>query len=240
MEYGLQLWSIREELEKNYREAILKVGALGYCGVEFAGYGGLSAGEMKALLKEANLAPIGSHTAIETFENSFAQDLAYHKEIGTPYILCPSADLSTPEKVQHLVDVLNEAAALAKGSGIKIGFHNHQHEFKKFDGKYILDIIAENTTDDVLFELDVYWIRYAGEDPFAWIQKLGSRVELIHIKQIGKDNANVEVGEGDIDIKELVAASVYAKHFIVEQEGYDKPVWDTTKNNIDYLKGLGL
>jgi sugar phosphate isomerase/epimerase len=125
---------------------------------------------------------------------------------------------------------------MAKGSGIKIGYHNHQNEFKKIGDKYILDIIAENT--DVVLELDVFWVAFAGIDPVEVINKWGDRVELIHIKQIGKNNANVEVSEGDIDFKEIISAAKYAKYFVVEQEEYTKPIWETTKNNIDYLMGV--
>lgn len=238
MDFSLQLWSVKDELAKDFQGGVKKLGELGYAGVEFAGYGGLSAAEMKTLLDEAGLYSVGSHTPFEVMRDSFEEDLAFHKEIGSKYIICPCADISTPEKVDEIIAVLNKISPMAKEAGIKVGYHNHQNEFKKIDGKYILDIIAENTDDNVIIELDVFWAAFAGVDPLEYIQKLGKKIELIHIKQIGANQENVEVAEGDINMREVIDTAKYAKFFVVEQEGYTKPVWEVTKNNIDYLKGI--
>ncbi|WFR58098.1 sugar phosphate isomerase/epimerase [Anaerocolumna sp. AGMB13025] len=238
MEVSLQLYSIHEETKKDFRASVEQVAKLGYSGVEFAGYGGLSAEELKSLLKENNLYSVGTHTGLQVFENSFDEELKLSKAIGSKYIICPYAEVDTIEKIDKLVNLLNSAAKKAAGEGIKVGYHNHAHEFTEIDGRFPLDIIAENTDDNVILELDVFWVAYAGVDPVEYIKKWGKKVELIHLKQMDGDKANVDMADGILDMKKIKDASVYANYFVVEHEEYDKPVWDGIKNDFDYLRQI--
>lgn len=238
MEVSLQLYSINEETKKDFKEAVGKVSKIGYKGVEFAGYGGLSAAEMKDLLIENNLYSVGCHCGLPVFEESFEEELNYNQKIGSKYIICPWAKLDTKDEVDHLIKVLNEAADKAVKTNIKIGYHNHDQEFKMVDGKYIMDMIAENTNDNVILEIDVFWVAYAGLDPYAYIEKWGKKVELIHIKQIDENHANVDVQDGIIDMGKVKEVSRYAKFFVVEHEEFDKPVWDSIKNDFDALNKI--
>ncbi|WMJ86095.1 sugar phosphate isomerase/epimerase family protein [Anaerocolumna sp. MB42-C2] len=235
MEVSLQLYSIKEETNKDFKKAVEQVSQIGFKGVEFAGYGGLSAEELKTLLEENNLYSVGTHTGLKIFEESFEEELKLNKTIGSKYIICPYAEVDTKEKVDHLVKLLNTAAEKAAKENIKVGYHNHAHEFVKIDGKFPLDMIAENTSDNVILELDVFWVAYAGIDPVEYIKKWGKKVELIHMKQIDTLKANVDMGDGIIDMNEIKEASAYAKFFVLEHEEYDKPVWDSIHNDIDYL-----
>jgi sugar phosphate isomerase/epimerase len=235
MEVSLQLWSINEETKKNFKKSVEHVAKIGYKGVEFAGYGGLSSEELKTLLKENNLYSVGTHAGMQVFENSFEQELEFNKEIGSEYIICPYAEVDTKEKIDKLVGLLNAAADKAAKENIKVGYHNHAHEFAEIDGKFALDIIAENTNDNVILELDVFWVAYAGIEPIEYIKKWGKKVELIHMKQIDSNKSNVDVGDGIIDMKKVKEASEYAKYFVVEHEEFDKPVWDSIKNDFEYL-----
>lgn len=238
MKVSLQLYSMRGEVEKGFCSMVRRVGDLGYYGVEFAGFHGLSAHDMKALLDKSNLKAIGSHSGINIFRDNAEEELAYLREIGADYMVCPGAPVSSMEEVMTLCDTLNRVSEKAKQYGIKVGYHNHDREFNKLDGKYILDIIAENTNDDVILEVDVFWVAYAGVDPFAYIEKWGKKVELVHIKQIGDDKANVDVEDGKISIPELVKTAKYATNFIVEQEQYPVSPWDSAIHNAAYLNKL--
>ena len=238
MDVSLQLYTIRSETKQDFKEAVRRVGKTGYDGVEFAGYGDLSAEEMKELLQESGLYSVASHTPQNVFLNSFEEDLKYNSAIGSKYIICPHAKMETRQEVDAVTDMLNKAAALAAPYGIKVGYHNHNHEFKKIDGKYILDIIAENTSDDVVLELDVYWVHNGGEDPVEYIKKWGSKVELIHCKQVGGNGTDVDIPDGVIDMKKVIETAKYAKYFIVEQEAFEKPIWETMQRTVDYLKSL--
>ena len=238
MDVSLQLYSIKDETKKDFQAAVQRVGRIGYKGVEFAGYGGLSAEEMSALLKASGLYAVGSHVGLPAFEGAFEQELAFNKAVGSEYIICPYAKTDTREEVDRLVQLLNDAAGKAAGEHIKIGYHNHAHEFVKIDGQYPLDIIAENTAENVILEVDIFWAAYAGVDPIEYIRKWGKKVELIHIKQIDANKANVDIPDGILDIGKVKAAAVYAKYFILEHEEYDKPVWESIERDYAGLNAV--
>ncbi len=238
MEISLQLYSIHEETKKDFTGSVRRVGEIGFQGVEFAGYGDLTCGEQKQLLAESGLYSVGTHCGLQVFTDRFEEELQYSKAIGSKYIICPYAKLDTLEEVDHLAQVLNAAAKKAAREGIKVGYHNHAHEFAILDGKYALDLLAEKTSDDVVLELDVFWVAYAGVDPVEYIKKWGKRVELIHIKQIDQNKANVDIADGIIDMKQIKDAARYATYFVLEHEEYDKPVWDALMNDFEALKRI--
>ncbi len=238
MEISLQLYSIHEETKKDFAGSVKKVGQIGFQGVEFAGYGDLSPAEQKQLLAESGLYSVGTHCGLQVFTDSFDEELQYSKEIGSKYIICPYARLDSLEEIEYLAKVLNEAAEKAAKVGIKVGYHNHDHEFIQIDGEYALDILARMTNDNVVLELDVFWVAYAGVDPVEYIKKWGKRVELIHIKQIDDKKANVDIPDGIIDMKQIKDAAVYATHFVLEHEEYDKPVWDALVNDFTALNKI--
>jgi sugar phosphate isomerase/epimerase len=235
MEISLQLYSIHEETKQDFTGSVKRVAEIGFRGVEFAGYGGLTAEEQVQLLKENGLYSVGTHCGLPVFENNFEEELAYSKAIGSRYIICPYSELGTLEQVEHLAGVLNEAADKAAKVGIKVGYHNHAHEFDKIDGQYAMDLLMEKTSEQVVLELDVFWAAYAGVDPVEYIKKWGKRVELIHIKQIDGDKANVDIADGIIDMGKIKEAAQYATYFVLEHEEYDKPVWDALKNDFEAL-----
>lgn len=238
MEISLQLYSIHQETQKDFTGSVKRVGEIGFQGVEFAGYGGLTAEEQKELLHKSGLYSVGTHSGLAVFEESFEAELNYSKAIGSKYIICPYAKVDTLEQITHLAEVLNKASEKAAKEGIKVGYHNHAHEFEKIDGKFALDLLAEMTNEDVVLELDVFWVAYAGVDPIEYIKKWGKRVELIHIKQIDANKANVDAADGILDMKKIKEAAGYANYFVLEHEEYDKPVWDAIQNDFDYLNQI--
>ncbi|MDF2537207.1 MAG: sugar phosphate isomerase/epimerase [Herbinix sp.] len=238
MEVSLQLYSINSETSKDFKKAVEEVSKIGYKGVEFAGYGGLSADQVKELLAQNNLYSVGSHCGIQDFEVNFSEILNFNQSIDSKYIICPWAKVDTMEDVDHLVQVLNKCGDIAAGENIKVGYHNHDHEFVTINGTYALDLIAEKTNGNVILELDIFWVLYAGIDPIEYIKKWGKKVELIHIKQIDDKKANVDVADGIIDMKKVKEAAQYTKYFIVEHEEFDKPMWDCIRNDCEYLKQI--
>lgn len=220
MDVSIQLWSVQDIIAKNGMQSTLSmVSEHGYKGVEFAGFGDLAPEEMKAELDKNNLYSIGSHTGPDLFRNALRENLEYNQKIGSKYMIIPWSEFKSKEDVDAVIQLLNESAVVAKEYGIKVGYHNHAQEFEKIDGKYILDMIAEGTSDDVILEVDVFWVSYAGEDPYEYLKKMGKKVELVHMKQIDDNKENVILSEGNIDFKKIAESAPYAKYFIVEQEG---------------------
>lgn len=238
MEISLQLYSINVETQKDFTAAVKRVGEIGFQGVEFAGYGGLSSKEQVQLLKESGLYSVGTHCGLSVFEQNFEEELQYSKAIGSKYIICPYAKMDTLEEIEHVAEVLNKAADRAAAEGLKVGYHNHAHEFEKIGDRYVLDLLAEKTKEHVVLELDVFWIAYAGVDPVEYIKKWGKRVELIHVKQIDANKANVDAADGILDMNQIKEAAEYAAYFVLEHEEYDKPVWDAIQNDFEYLSRI--
>ena len=238
MKASIQLWSLNRVIpEIGLKKALELVAGHGYSGVEFAGFRDIPAEDMAAELKKNGIYSVGSHPGFGDFKNALEANFEYNKTIGSEYMIIPSAPTSTAQEVQELVDVLNHAAEVGKRYGIKVGYHNHDHEFVKIDGKYALDLIAEKTNDDVIMEIDAYWVAYAGEDPYEYIKKLGKKVELVHFKQIAKDKSNVRLPDGEIDFKKLADIAEYAKHFIVEQED-ESDQTESSSINMKFLETL--
>ena len=242
MQYSLQLYSVVRPMEKDFQGTVRHTAKIGYDGVEFAGFYGNSAAEVKRLLAEAGLYCHSSHCSADQFGDAFEETLAFHREIGCKYIILPYYSFSCPEDIDKLVQLLNRAGEQAAPYGIKVGYHNHQHEFASIGGKQILDEIAARTSENVVIQLDVYWAAYAGIDPIAWIKKWGKKVEMIHLKQIDSNKENVDLPDGILDMKEIICAAEYAAEFTVEHERPDPDdiLWKSMQRNITYLKELNL
>lgn len=238
METLLQLYSINSELNKNVEESIETIRKIGYSGVEFAGYFNMSENAIKEILDKNNLYSVGAHISVDRFKFFLEDELIFNKFIGSKYIICPYAQFDSIEDIEELATILNKASEKSKKYGIKVGYHNHAHEFEKIDGKYILDLLIEKTVEDVIFELDVFWANYAGVDPIEYIKKWKQRIELIHMKQIDSNKKNVDMPDGIIDMAVIKTTAKFAKYFILEHEEYDKDVWESLKNDFRYLTSL--
>ncbi|MCL2837709.1 MAG: sugar phosphate isomerase/epimerase [Oscillospiraceae bacterium] len=234
MDFALQLWSINEELEMDFYGTFEKVAKMGYAGVEFAGYGGKSAKELKSKLDEYGLSVAGSHVPLDRLKNSLQEEIEYNLEIGNKFLVCPRAEFSRRDDVYELIDILNNAASEAKKHGLILAYHNHAREFEKIDGEYILDLLIKHVPDLAL-EIDVFWVKYAGLDPVKYIKQCGDRASLVHLKQINGDKKNVDFSDGVIDMFEIISASKYAKHFIVEQEKATSAPMLSAKRNLEWM-----
>jgi len=239
MDFALQLWSINTELEKDFYGTLEKVAQMGYIGVEFAGYGGKDATELKEKLDEYGLTAVGSHIPLDRLKNNLQEEIEYNLAIGNEHLICPWAKLESYADVIELADSLNDIACRLKKYGLKIAYHNHEHEFKKIGKEYILDLLIENTAD-VALEIDVFWVKYAGIDPVEYIKKCGKQALFIHLKQMCIDKKNVDFSDGIIDMVEIVKASKYAKYFIIEQERLAPVPLISAKNNIEWMERLKL
>lgn len=241
MRYALQLYSVVEAMEKDFRETVRHTARIGYDGVEFAGFYGLPPEEVKALLTESGLYCSGSHCGADQFGDAFAKTLAYHQALGCQYIILPYYGFSSQEDLDRVIALLNRAGDQAAAVGMKVGYHNHQHEFAELGGKVILDEIAARTNDSVVIQLDVYWAAYAGVEPVSWIRKWGRKVELLHLRQIGTKKENVDLPDGDLDMRAILEAASFVKEFTVEHEcpgAAESELWRSMERNINYLKGL--
>jgi sugar phosphate isomerase/epimerase len=245
MNVSIQLYTLREETRRNFAGTLKEVAKIGYKGVEFAGYGGIAAKEMRNYLNSFGLKATGSHVAFEMLTRNLDEVIEYNLEIGNKYIICPWNEYKSKEDYFKAAELYNEIGRKCKYNGLMFGYHNHEHEFESFDGEYGLDIIYKNTDPQlVIAEIDTYWVYYAGINPVDYIRKYSGRCPLIHLKDMeageGKDFA--EVGNGIMDIKAIISAAKDAgcEWFIVEQDDCKKPALESVKISHENLKNMNV
>lgn len=180
---NLQLYSFGFDCPLSLLEKIKAAGEMGYSGVEFArGYEEIPVEDVQKALDEAGVKAVSAHVAFNFME----QDLPYLAKLGVKYVACPMAAFNTIEEAKETAEDLNKFGQLAKQYGITIGYHNHTGEFYQVDGKYLMDVLMENTDPEtVAFEIDCGWASAAGIDPVEYIQKHAGRIAAIHIKENG-------------------------------------------------------
>ncbi len=223
---GIQLYTVRQNLSKDFKGTLKKVRKIGYKNFEFAGYGGMDAGELVAFMQEIGVKICGTHEGYEGLIRDFDRVLEFNQAIGNPYLVIPSMPgrirRAGVDEIKRFADNLNIFGYKAKQAGIQLAYHNHSFEFKKVDGdKTIWDLLFETTdTDMVKAEIDIAWIYKAGVDPVAHLKKWGSRIKLLHMKDLDKDGKLAPVGEGVIDMKAVIskAKEIGVDWYIVEQD----------------------
>ena len=223
---GLQLYSLRDETPKDFRGTVEKVAKMGYKGVEFAGYGGLKPSELAQLLRDNGLEVYGTHFgALPKTPAELDAEIEMNLAIGNKYLVCPWQDMKTHDDALRFAEVMNETAAKLAPHGLRLGYHNHAHEFVVDGGEILMETLLTHAPN-VFAEFDVFWVAYAGYDPVRFIRKYAGRQPLMHLKELGPDRkANVECGTGVLDFASIITAGLAAgtEHFIVEQEEYTLP-----------------
>jgi len=241
-DFAIQLYSIRDAMEGNFIGVLEKLGnkGFGYTGVEFAGFSGIPADEMKKALDDNGLKAISSHTPLDRLLNDLDEEIAYHKTIGAEYIICPYSEIENKADALSLAQQLTPVAEKVAAAGLKFGYHNHAHEFVVEEGEFLLETIFNNLPAGSIMELDIYWSEYAGIDSLAFMEKHKNKLELLHVKQIGEDKRNVEVDKGLIDFADVIkrAQVMGVKHFILEQEEYEVSSMASAENAVKYIKSL--
>jgi sugar phosphate isomerase/epimerase len=241
IQIGLQLYSIRDEIEKDFKGTIEKVANIGYKGVEFAGFYGVDAKEVKSMLDSLKLVPCGSHEAMDGLKNNLDYVIEYNKTIGNKYIICPWAEYKSKQDFVDMAKLLNKIGKKCKDNDIVFGYHNHAHEFVSFGEETGMDILINETDPNlVTFELDTYWVKYAGIDPAEFIKKYSGRFKLIHIKDmeiIDNKMQSTEIGNGIMDFKTLskAAADNGTLWFIVEQEAFRGSTIESVAKSIENI-----
>ena len=191
---GLQLYSVKNEMAKDFEGTIKKVAEMGYEGVEFAGLFDKSPAEIKELLAKYSLKAVSAHVPLADMLENLDKVIADYKEIGCKFIVIPYVDEKYrpgtpdyPETLKKIEEIGRKAAA----EGLTLLYHNHDFEFVKIDGEYGLDVMYSTVPADCLqTELDTCWVNVGGEEPAPYILKYKGRTPVIHLKDFvmkGKD-----------------------------------------------------
>ncbi|TDL67599.1 sugar phosphate isomerase/epimerase [Rhodococcus qingshengii] len=241
---AVQMYTLREESEKDFAGTLKKVAELGFEGVEFAGYGGLTPREVKALLDQFGLRAVSSHVSLEELENNLAQVIKNQKILGSKYVVCPylMPDRRSEEDYQALISVLDQIGETCRLEGITLLYHNHDFELERLsDGRMALEAIFDDTnSENLMTELDVYWLTKAGESPVEWIYRYKNRSPLVHLKDMTTDAEQffAELGTGGVDIETVLNAGdeTGVKWWVVEQDMSRRTPIESIEISLNYLK----
>lgn len=240
---GLQLYSIRGELERDFFGSLEKVKQAGYDCVEFAGFYGHSAKELKSALDGIGLEAYSTHSGVD----DPAGLAKFAAELGIRYVIVPGAPSDTLEACRAINAKLKAAVPIFRAEGITVGFHNHWAEFVRHEGRYALEHIMDGV--DGVYEIDTAWVVKAGVDVVEYIKSLGAKAGPLHAKDINADFAtrdpvkvDVCIGEGVIDFKAIFehmrAVGTLSRGMIVEQEAFTVPVFEALAKNVRALRAL--
>jgi sugar phosphate isomerase/epimerase len=255
---GLQLYTVRDEMAKDFDGTLARVAAMGYKEVEFAGYFDRTPKDVRAVLDRHGLTSPATHVDYKSLRENLPQVLETAGIIGHQYVVLPWLDdamRKEPDVWKRVADTLNRAAVAASKSAVQVAYHNHHFEFAPVDGKLPYDFLLEACDPKLVkMELDLCWITAAGEDPVECFRRYPGRFPLVHVKDLkkGPSGANpgalpigqilpdvADVGSGAIDWERIFAHSKTAgiRHYFVEHDRPPRP-FESLEASYKYLQAL--
>ncbi|HLJ50104.1 MAG TPA: sugar phosphate isomerase/epimerase [Bryobacteraceae bacterium] len=238
---GLELYSVRDELKKDEMGTVRAVAKMGYEDVEFyAPYYDWTpehAKEVRKLLDDLGIKCYSTHNGPQSFSaDGIQRAIDLNGIIGSRYIVLASAGrVKDLDGWKRVADMLNTGAEKMKPSGLKPGYHNHQLEFTVIGGKRPMEVLAQNTSKDVMLQLDVGHAIQTGADPVAWINQNPGRIRSLHLKDWSPDpekGLKVLFGEGAVPWKQIFQAAETTggvEFYLIEQEGSNYPPIETAE-----------
>ncbi len=255
---GIQLYTLRELIAKDPKGVLEKVAAAGYKEVELYGlsdgkFFGMPVSEFAGFLKSLGLKAVSGHympvkflfDASEEGNKELDSMIGHAATMGNSYFTIPwlpAEKRSSIDDYKRIAERLNKGGEVCKKAGLQMAYHNHDFEFKSYDGVNGWDTMVANTDPDLVkFELDIFWAAFSGIDPVEQFNKMKGRIPLWHVKDMDKVNRgnNTEIGNGTIDYKAIFKAAKASgmKHFFLEQENnYVPDHISSIQNSIKYIK----
>ena len=252
-QFGLQLYTLRDDLPKDPKGILKQVADMGYKQLEgYEGPKGLWWGmkntEFKSYLDELGVVMISSHC---DFKKDFERKAAEAGEIGVKYLIAPYLGAQkTIDDYKKFADLFNKCGDICKKNGLKFAYHNHGYSFEKLEGQFPQDVMMQASNPETVdFEMDIYWVAVPEEDPEVWLKKYPNRWKLVHVKDRDKNapkteaDASVDLGTGRLDFKKILktAKESGVEYFIVEQEKYtgSTPL-KSAQVDAEYMKNLKI
>jgi sugar phosphate isomerase/epimerase len=263
---GLQLYSVRDILPKNYDGTLRQLSAIGFREVEAAGFFGKTPQEVKQAMSRAGLRCVSAHYPLKDLLPSVDERIQYGKELGLQYIVCAAPMLKDPSRVKDAnspaaresmtledwrwnAEQFNHIGEKVSAAGMRFAYHNHTPEFGSENGVLFYDELMRSTDPaKVHFELDCGWAAVAGQNPAHLLIRYSTRIALLHVKDFKMGHEanplpvppSVELGHGVIDYRPIFAAAKNAniQHAFVEQEEFDMPPMEALKIDAEYMRNF--
>lgn len=227
---GLQLYTVRDACAKDFPGTIAEVAKIGFQGVEFAGFYGYSAEDVRQMLDKNHLAVYGAHIQLSDLEgDNFSKTVKYQQTIGNHLIVVPwipDEKRNSKAAVIATAHMFGELADKLEPYGIKLGYHNHTPEFQSFDGETVWDIFFANSGPKVYIQFDTGNALSAGVQAAPYLKKFPGRLISSHVKDFSATNSNALLGEGDVHWNEVIPilkSRIGPQYLIIEQESYPFP-----------------
>ncbi|KGE19589.1 sugar phosphate isomerase/epimerase family protein [Paenibacillus wynnii] len=248
---GIQMYTLRDQTEQDFLGTLRKVADIGYEAVEFAGYFGVTAKELRETLDDLGLAAPSAHvgldfSSLDNMQTALSREIEYAQELGLQYIITPGSPVpANPslEDVISLIPFFEKASEMVRAAGMKYGYHNHDFEFKKVNGQAIIDLWLEKIpAEHMIAEFDLGWVYVGGANPVDYVSRYAGRVPLVHIKDFDIAHNETDLGMGQVDFSRIfdIADQAGILYYIVEQETYASSSLESAKQSLDYFRKLNL
>jgi sugar phosphate isomerase/epimerase len=243
---GLQLYSVRNDCSKDLPGTLKAVAKMGYQGVEFAGYYGRKAEELRKMLDENGLKCCGTHIGLDTLlGDQLKKTVEFNRTLGNPFLIVSYMGedrLGTVEKAKATAQLFTELAAKVKAENMRVGYHAHGGDFKKIDGKTRWEAFFDCAGPDVAMQMDLGNCLEGGGDPIAMLKKYPGRSATIHLKEHGGKPGAV-IGEGVVkwqqEVFPICESTGKTQWYIVEQEAYAGSPLNSVKRCLENLRKMG-
>lgn len=241
---GVQLYTVRSEMQRDFEGTLRRVAKIGYDDVEFAGLFGRDPKDVRKLVNKLGMKIAASHINWEQLKNDPEGAISETEALGAKYMVLawfPPEQRQTLEQWKNWVKFINKVGEMSSKKGIRFLYHNHNFEFTKIDGVAPYDLLLENIDRRfVSFELDLYWLKLAGRDPEPLFARYPNGFPFSHVKDMSKtETAMVDVGDGRIDFAGIFAENSKSgmRYFIVEHDDTKEP-FATLERSLKYLREL--
>jgi len=239
---GLQMYTVRRLLEKDFAGTLAKVAKLGIKDVEFDKYFGKKPKEVRRIIDDLGIRSFSKHIDTATLREGLEEVCEGANAVGQRYLvvgwLSPEERKSLDD-YKRLIEFLNRGAEICEKHGIRLGYHNHDFEFEKIEGKVPYHLIVTET-GDLSLELDLYWATKAGRDPVKMLKSHPGRFHLLHLKDMDETKNFTELGRGSIDFPAIhnAAKNSGVKHTYIEQDETPGDPFDSVKISLEYTRTL--
>jgi sugar phosphate isomerase/epimerase len=242
---GLQLYTVRDVFQQDFEGTLARIAAIGYQEVEFAGYMGRSAAQVRDAVRRAGLSAPSAHVPLAALGEGWNRVLDDAHTVGHRYVVMPwldEKDRPNLDAYRRIAERLNRAGEAAARAGIRFAYHNHNFEFAPLENRLPYDVLLESTDPGhVSFELDLYWITKGGQDPLAYFARWPGRFRLVHVKDSAgpPEHRMADVGAGTIDWGRIFKRRKEAgiEHFFVERDDPPEP-FASVAASYAYLRDL--
>ncbi len=242
---GLQLYSLRQYFQDDFPGTIEKVSAMGYTGVETAGFPeGISPSEAKKIFDDLGLTVTSSHASLPLGEDA-NKVLDMLGAIKCPHLVSPWMDpgsYTSRDKIKDVAEIFNQAYQVVRANGMQFSLHNHAFEYALVEGVPAIHILEGYLDPGVQFQVDTYWVKVAGQDPAAVVSHFGARAPLLHIKDgpATQEGDMTAVGDGVMDVTGIIkAGEPHTRWLIVELDRCATDMLAAVEKSYQYLSNLG-